>query len=247
LNALKIISDLGEEYEKSIDNEKVLSADHREIAQDLMLNARSATEWANKAASFIRSVKMHGREGGVGSQQHFLVRDDVADAHGLVVHRLRTSSCRIEFEETIEGGSVAGDAGRFGQVLVNLISNAIDAYEERNIKDGRIEITTQQESDGTMRVRVREWAEGIPESVLPHIFDELYTTKGAGRGTGLSLWTSRNLVEQTFGGTLSVATTQEGSCFAAAFTGAAHATRSEDDNLFVLTRADSVEITSAGV
>ncbi len=50
------------------------------------------------------------------------------------------------------------------------------------------------------------------------IFDELFTTKGPGRGTGLGLWIARNLVEQGFGGTLIVeATRGVGSCFTATF------------------------------
>jgi signal transduction histidine kinase len=64
---------------------------------------------------------------------------------------------------------------------------------------------------------VRDWAGGIPTSVLPHIFDELYTTKGPGRGTGLGLWISRNIVEEALGGTLDVITNSEGSCFIAEF------------------------------
>jgi signal transduction histidine kinase len=216
LNSLKVIKDLAEEYSASIDDPQVVAADHHEIAKEILLNTRSAAEWASKAAAYIRSVKSHGRETRPGTTQRFFVGDVVADARALVAHRLRTATCVIDYAESPESVSLEGEPGRFGQVLVNLISNAIDAYEERGAVDGRIEIRTSA-TNGAVRVQVQDWAGGIPDAVLPHIFDELYTTKGPGRGTGLGLWISRNLVEQGFGGTLDVMTNREGSCFIAEF------------------------------
>lgn len=57
---------------------------------------------------------------------------------------------------------------------------------------------------GDVRCTVTDRAGGIPPDVLPRIFEELYTTKEPGRGTGLGLWIARQLVEETFGGTLTV-------------------------------------------
>jgi signal transduction histidine kinase len=216
LNSLKIIKDLAAEYAASVDDPQVVAQDHREIATEILSNTHSATAWANKAAAYIRSVKAHGREARAGSSQRFLLRDVVADARALVAHRLRANSCTIEFVEHPQAITLDGEPGRFGQVLVNLLTNAIDAYEEHGTIDGRIEIGATC-NDGTVLVRVQDWAGGIPDAVLPRIFDELYTTKGPGRGTGLGLWISRNLVEQGFGGTLDVITNREGSCFIAEF------------------------------
>lgn len=216
LNSLKLMRDLSEEYRSSIDDPGVLPEDHHEIAAELIAQAKSATEWANKAAAFIRSVKAQGREAGAGPAQRFAIRDVVADARGLVAHRLRATSCRIDLVEEPNGITLDGDPSRFNQVLVNLVTNAIDAYEDRGIDDASIEIRAWQENDSVC-VQVRDWAGGIPTSILPHIFDELYTTKGPGRGTGLGLWISRNIVEEALGGTLDVITNSEGSCFLAQF------------------------------
>lgn len=216
LNSLKLIRDLGLEYQSSIDDASVLPKDHHEIAAELIAHAQSATEWANKAAAFIRSVKAHGREARSGVAQRFAIRDVIADARGLVAHRLRATSCRIDLVEEPPGITLDGDPSRFNQVLVNLLTNAIDAYEDRGIDDARIEIRAWRHDDG-VSIQVRDWAGGIPTSILPHIFDELYTTKGPGRGTGLGLWISRNIVEEALGGTLDVITNSEGSCFLAEF------------------------------
>ena len=216
LNSLKVIGDLGKEYASSIDDREVLPEDHHEIATEIVTNTLAAVEWANKAAAYIRSVKSHGRESRSGGTQRFRISDVVADARGLVAHRLRAASCRIDFEETPAEIALVGDAGRFGQVLVNLVTNAIDAYEEKGTTGACIEIRAARAA-GTTTVWVRDWAGGIPSSVLPHIFDELYTTKGPGRGTGLGLWIARNLVEEGFGGSLDVLTNGVGSCFVAEF------------------------------
>ena len=90
-------------------------------------------------------------------------------------------------------------------MLANLIGNALDAYEEANRPDRRLVIETHRDGRA-VTLSVRDWAGGVPDAVLPHIFDELYTTKQIGRGTGLGLWISRNLIEQNFGGTLTVET-----------------------------------------
>jgi signal transduction histidine kinase len=216
LNSLKLICDLSQEYQSSIDDAAVLPEDHREIAAELISHAESAAEWANKATAFIRSVKAHGRDAGSGASQRFAINDVVADARGLVAHRLRAASCRIELVEEPPGITLEGDPSRFNQVLVNLLTNAIDAYEDRGMSNVSIEIRAWHRDDSVC-VQVRDWAGGVPTSILPHIFDELYTTKGPGRGTGLGLWISRNIVEEALGGTLDVITNSEGSCFIAEF------------------------------
>ncbi|MBI3784382.1 MAG: hypothetical protein HY270_13380 [Deltaproteobacteria bacterium] len=217
LNALKILGDLGDEYKESIGDANVLPDDHREIATEIIATVESARRWARKAVSYISSVKAHGREGRPTVKEPILVEGAVAEVRALLAHRLRSAACQIDFDENAPRVQVVGDAARLGQVLLNLCGNAIDAYEDYGSSTGRICVSANEEDD-YVAVRVRDWAGGIPEDVLPHIFDELYTTKGVGRGTGLGLWISRNLVEQGFGGTLTVETKAgEGSCFIATF------------------------------
>jgi len=133
----------------------------------------------------------------------------------LLSHRLRATGCQIEFVEQPAALTIAGDAGRLGQVLLNLCSNAIDAYEDAGILGGRIEVAAHRKAD-MVTLTVRDRAGGIPTEILPRIFDELFTTKGPGRGTGLGLWIARNLTERDFGGTLRVESSPgQGSCFIA--------------------------------
>ncbi len=217
LNALKVITDLAVEYDESIDDPTVEKADHKEIAQEIRSTAVSAREWGDRAAAYVRNVKQHGRESRSGTQEKFSIRSMVEKTEELVAHRLRAATCRIEIMETSPDVQVWGEPARLGQVLVNLVTNAIDAYEEKDIYEGVIGVRVGRSRDGEALVEVFDRAGGIPEDVLPHVFDELYTTKDPGRGTGLGLWISRNIMEEGFGGSLDVVSDRTGSRFVGKF------------------------------
>lgn len=214
-NALRILRELGEEYAGSIDDASVRSTDHHDIAREIVATATSAAEWADKAARFIRGTKAHGRTARDTVAEPFAVSDMVDEARTMLVHRLRVAGCTLECEAERPGIVVLGDRSAFSQVLINLISNALDAYEDGRITDARIVVAILQPAD-TVTVEVRDWAGGIPLQVLPRIFEELFTTKNAGRGTGLGLWISRTIIEKEFGGSLDVMSVPgEGSRFIA--------------------------------
>jgi C4-dicarboxylate-specific signal transduction histidine kinase len=213
LNALKILSDLGQEYRDSIDDPDVSADDHREIAREIASTADAAAGWARKAAAFISKVKMHGREPRPALRERFTVAAVVEETRALLAQRLRVECCALLFRATPADVALYGDPARLGQVLVNLVANALDAYEDGGSRENRIEVSAESGPDGA-RIRVQDWAGGIPPEVCARIFDELYTTKDPGRGTGLGLWIARNLVEESFGGTLTVESTVGfGSCF----------------------------------
>jgi C4-dicarboxylate-specific signal transduction histidine kinase len=212
ISSLKILTDLGREYAESIDDPAVVAADHREIASELVRTAEAAVGWARKAASFVGKVRIQGREPRAAATGTFEVATVVADVEALLQHRLRASTCRFHFREDSRL-TLVGDPGQLGQVLINLVTNAMDAYEDAGISDRRIEVRAS-ERDGHAVLTVRDWAGGIPDAALPKIFDELFTTKDATRGTGLGLSIARHLVEQSFEGTLTVETAAGvGSCF----------------------------------
>ena len=80
-------------------------------------------------------------------------------------------------------------AGRLNQVIMNLISNAVDAIEG----SGTITIETR-EADDVFEISVRDTGTGIPENVKQNIFDPFFTTKPVGQGTGLGLAISYGIV-----------------------------------------------------
>lgn len=91
-----------------------------------------------------------------------------------------------------------GDMVRLEQVLVNLISNALQAMED--LAEPRLDISVTL-AEGRVMASVRDRGPGIPPAQLPQIFDPFFTTKEVGEGLGLGLSISMRIVEE-LGGTL---------------------------------------------
>jgi signal transduction histidine kinase len=85
------------------------------------------------------------------------------------------------------------------QVWTNIIDNAIDAMDGK----GTITIRTRRE-DQEMVVEIEDEGPGIPPDIQPQIFDPFFTTKGPGRGTGLGLNISSNIIVEKHRGEIKV-------------------------------------------
>lgn len=103
-----------------------------------------------------------------------------------------------------EVAPVFGDPNRIEQVILNLLSNAIQAITTAKGR-GRIEIRTFQEREHVC-ISIADDGPGIPEDLRERIFDAFYTTKNAGEGTGLGLTISQGIVRD-HNGTIDVAST----------------------------------------
>ncbi|MEJ2719188.1 MAG: ATP-binding protein [Deltaproteobacteria bacterium] len=82
------------------------------------------------------------------------------------------------------------DSQRMQQALMNLISNAIQAVEG----EGEVEISAQSGRDGKVDIKIRDSGKGIDPDDLPKIFDPFFTTKDVGKGTGLGLFVTHDII-----------------------------------------------------
>ncbi|WP_196138093.1 ATP-binding protein [Aliikangiella sp. G2MR2-5] len=101
-----------------------------------------------------------------------------------------------------------GYYSEFQQVILNLISNAKDAFIENNIEERRIDILSRQGL-----VVIEDNAGGIPELVANRIFEPYFTTKSHGNGTGMGLYISKTIVDKNMGGSLTYAPIDNGTRF----------------------------------
>ncbi len=105
---------------------------------------------------------------------------------------------------------VLGDARLLGQVVLNLVQNAVHALHAVE-RDGCVRVVIEPLGE-QIELRVEDDGPGIPENVLPRIFEPFFTTKTPGAGTGLGLAVTRDLVTR-HGGTIAVETGDTGSRF----------------------------------
>jgi PAS domain S-box-containing protein len=93
-------------------------------------------------------------------------------------------------------------AAKINQVILNLLSNAIDACGEQGGQP-TVTVRTRPEPDGGVAIAVSDTGCGIPADIREKIFDPFFTTKPVGQGTGLGLSISYGIV-QDHGGTITV-------------------------------------------
>jgi two-component system NtrC family sensor kinase len=83
------------------------------------------------------------------------------------------------------------NAGRLGQVFMNLLINAAQAIETR----GEI-IIKSWHAEGSIYVSISDTGCGIPEEISPRIFEPFFTTKEVGKGTGLGLSVAYDILKK---------------------------------------------------
>jgi PAS domain S-box-containing protein len=106
---------------------------------------------------------------------------------------------------------IEGDRDQLGQVVVNLILNAVDAMDHKGVMTLR---TYRNKPKQKAYIEVADTGRGIPEKDLPLIFDPFFTTKPAGKGTGLGLSTAYGIVKENNGRIWVKETSKRGTTFA---------------------------------
>lgn len=203
LTSLKLLQDLVEEYQSSIEDPVVEVADHHDIAAEMDRLVRATQQWVEKASAHIRSLRTHTRDLQQGESRPFSVMQVIEDTGLLLSHRLRLSQCSLIVSCSAANPILYGDPSKLGQVLTNLIVNAIDAYLATKGAGGEITVQVSEENS-SLEIRVRDHGSGIPADHLERIFEEFFSTKPLGEGTGLGLSLARNIVTDFFGGAISV-------------------------------------------
>src|SRR5205809_2185254 len=158
---------------------------------------QSILRQAQRAAKLLRGLLRFVRAGEKRSTTVNL-NDVVRSAIDLVSYRFSIDEISIEGRLDPELPTVVGDANRLEQVIVNLLSNALDAL--RSVKPPRRLIVDSFPDDtgGRVCVTVTDNGPGVAPEIAPRLFRPFASTKGM-RGTGLGLYVSRQLVREAQG------------------------------------------------
>jgi two-component system, NtrC family, sensor kinase len=158
-------------------------------------------EGAARVRSIVQDLKSFAR-GDEESQGPIDIHQVIESAVRLVRNELQRYNAQLErLLEPVP--PVLGNASRLGQVLVNLLVNAMQAFPEQRPESNRIRISTRLEAPRRVVVEVEDNGQGMSQEVLQRIFDPFFTTKPVGVGTGLGLAICHTIV-QSMGGQIDV-------------------------------------------
>src|SRR3989475_8078980 len=167
-----------------------LSAEQRNEMQSILRQAQRAAKLLRGLLRFVRA--------GEKRSATVNMNDVVRSAIDLVSYRFSIDEISIEGRLDPELPTIVGDANRLEQVIVNLLSNALDAL--RGVKPPRRLIVDSFTDDtgGRVCVTVTDNGPGVAPEIAPRLFRPFASTKGV-RGTGLGLYISRQLVREAQG------------------------------------------------
>jgi len=157
--------------------------------RDILVDVASAGRRAHEIIQNVRNTVKRGDP----TRRRIDLNELVAHVAHVVRPDAVAGSCEIETSLAKDLPLVEGDPVQIQQVLINLVSNALDAMRQTPVNERKVEITTTGNGDGNVGVSVRDHGTGIRAEVRKHLFDQFFTTKEQGLGMGLAI--VRSIVE----------------------------------------------------
>ncbi|WP_409521605.1 ATP-binding protein [Pseudomonas sp.] len=165
-------------------------------------------ELLQRMSALTSHLKTYARKTPGGNRERLELGGVLDKALQLLAPNLRQAQVRIE-QQVQRPAWVSGDAIRLEQVLVNLLSNALDAVGGK--AEPYIRLSLQRDGEHWL-LEVADNGGGIAEEHLAKVFDAFFTTKPAGAGLGIGLAVSAAIVGE-LGGQLSAANQDDGALF----------------------------------
>ncbi|WP_295042883.1 ATP-binding protein [uncultured Paracoccus sp.] len=156
---------------------------------------------ADRMASISRNLSHFARQPGE-RLSGVPVAEAVTGALEILDWRIRADHVRIAQDLPPRPVHVRAGRTRLQQVLVNILSNAMDAMAEAGT-DPRVITLAVRVRGQRVQIAIRDTGPGVPDAIMARIFDPFFSTKGIGRGLGLGLSICYNIVKD-FGGDLTI-------------------------------------------
>jgi len=190
LNVIQVCADF---FLKMLNRgQKIADEDLRSMANDIVVNVE-------RASGVIKHVRDFARQS-EPVRSRVNINDPVNDVFKVLGHQLKVHDVEVELDLGTDVPDILAEHNRLEQVFINLVSNAIDAMDE---KDNRPDISNKAKrltiksfaENGHVCVRVIDTGIGMSEEVKNKIFEPFYTTKKVGKGTGLGVSISYGIVQ----------------------------------------------------
>ncbi|MBR3162541.1 MAG: PAS domain S-box protein [Clostridia bacterium] len=204
------LNDLIKEYDSSIDDPEVNSQDHHDIAKDMSIWVEKIKEYTEYMSDIITTVKGQAVTLATDEEIEFTIEELIKRVDILMKHELKNAIVYLNISmRTDEKITIHGDANSLVQVINNMISNSIQAYNGK--PNQNIDMIFYLD-EGNLVISIRDYAGGLPKKVQEKLFKEMITTKGK-NGTGLGLYMSYSNIKARFNGDITYQTNNEGTTF----------------------------------
>jgi len=181
--------------------EELEDLDFEFMSEDLLNLLASMKIGAERIRQIVSSLRTFSRKDEAEKKQ-VNIHDGLDSTLLILGHQLKPQQNRVEIVVQKNYGElppVICYAGQLNQVLMNILSNAIDALEETS--EPTLTISTDL-VDERATIRISDNGAGMDEKVRSQIFDPFFTTKAIGKGTGMGLSISYQIVTERHGGSL---------------------------------------------
>lgn len=198
LNAISMIVDmLKYDFEEgSIDKEYI-----EEIQKDVHLQIDYMVTTLKEFRNFLRPST---------EDEFFNLKNTITTVELLLKDELISQHVNLVINIDSEI-NILGNKNEFNHVAINIINNAIDVFNERDIVNRTIDIRAYTEND-YIYIEIEDNAGGVPKEILKEIFQPNFTTKAEGKGTGIGLYMSKQIV-QKYNGSINVHNSGKGAFF----------------------------------
>jgi two-component system NtrC family sensor kinase len=178
------------------------------LIEDLPKLMNSMRLGANRIQKIVSSLRIFSRMD-EATMKAVDIHEGIDSTLMILQNRLKARSNQTGIEIVKNYGAlplVECYPGQLNQVFMNILSNAIDALEEVFEKNTNffpcIQIQTEYTEQKQVKIRIIDNGSGIHETVQQHIFDPFFTTKPVGKGTGLGMSISYQIITERHGGSL---------------------------------------------
>ncbi len=170
-------------------NESVLDS----ILDNILSHTQKMSGTINDFMNFFKPSK---------EREYFSMQEAVDESVKLIGAQLAARGITI-IQDTACAGQIYGFKNELEQVLINIFSNARDAFETSSIQDKTIYIAHKCTGD-VLEIEVCDNAGGIEEAILDRVFEPYFTTKEPGKGTGIGLYMSKIILQKSFNGDMKI-------------------------------------------
>lgn len=195
--ATRGLEDLIQEYNDSIGDLEVTNEDHYEIAGEMDEWIKKIKIYTEYMSDIITTVKGQVVALSNISNDSFTIEELLKSVDILMKHELKNALISLNIISHIPNNlSLNGNINSLVQVINNMISNSIQAYNGKT--NEKIDLILKEENNNLI-ISIKDYASGIPKEIQDKLFNEMVTTKGK-NGTGLGLFMSYSTIKANFNG-----------------------------------------------